>query len=579
MKRYLLVCIVFLGLLFSISCSDENGTVQDARPLLTVAGNYPSRVGEVTSSGVKLGGYLRINEAADPSSLDPVRTGESAAHNISMQFYDGLMEFDNDLNLQHCLAESYEVSEDNLTYTFHLRKGVKFHDNPCFPDGRGREMVASDVKYSYQRVVDPKNLPRGAWIFLDLVEGAQEFADGKAQEISGFQVLDDYTFQIRLIKPFVPFIYRLAMTFAFIVPREAVEHYGNDFFQNPVGTGPFKFVHWKPRQEVLMVRNTEYWKKDQDGVQLPYLDGVVYSLVSDYKTEFFKLETGEMDIITSIHEDLWSRVIDEDMQLLPNYQKYDLQTRDLFVVQYFGFNLEMAPFKDNKALRQAINYAVDREDIIKYVMNGRGEPAAGIVPPSMPGYTSDVQGYTYDPEKARQLLAEAGYPEGKGLPPITLYLNSGGTTNESIAEAIQGQLADVGIHINLEMVEWSQHIQAIDDGKYAFFRLGWIADYPDPENYLMLMWSKNFPPEGPNYSRYSNPEFDALFEKSITIQDREERFKLYHEAERIAVEEAPWLFLFYTKRFRLKQPYLHNLELNAQEFPLLTYTWLDYDLE
>ena len=537
--------------------------------------DLPSRRGVTTPSGVKLGGVIRLNEAAAPRSLDPVRISEDAGHHIADQIFDSLLEFDDELNLIPGLAERYEVSDDGKTYTFYLRKGISFHDNPCFPDGTGREVKAEDVKYSFTRVLDPKSLSTGVWVFEDAVEGAKEYMDGSADEVSGFQVVDDYTFRIQLTKPFAPFRYRIAMAYCFVLPREAVEYYKEDFFQNPVGTGPFQFVYWKPNQEILLKRNLRYWMKDKDGVQLPYLDGVSFSQITDYKVAFIELELGNLEMVQQIHEDLWTKVFDENNNPRSDYQNYTLEHMSLWVTQYFGFNLTKPPFGDNLKLRQAINYAIDREAIIKYVMNGRGIPAKGVVPDGMPGYQPTVEGYSYDPEKAKQLLAEAGYPNGEGLEEITLQLNSGGTVNESIAEAIQAQLSKVGIKVGLQVVEWAQHLESIDGGEPVFYRLGWIADYPDPENFLSLLWSKNFSPNGPNYSRYSNPEYDRLFEEALKTTDPKQQIALYQQAEEIAVSEAPWLFLFYTVRHRIMQPYVRNLVYNHQELIFCTHVWLD----
>jgi oligopeptide transport system substrate-binding protein len=547
-------------------------------PELTLDAQYPSRVGETTPSGIQLGGILRLNESASPRSLDPVRTGETSSHHICMQIFDTLLEFDNDLNLHPCLAESYTISEDGKTYTFALRRGVYFHNDPCFPDGKGREMTADDVKYSLSRVVNPHARSTGNFIFEDIVVGARDFLQGNAEEVSGFQVVDDYTFRIQLNQRFSPFPYRVAMTFALIHPHEAVDYYGEDFFQHPVGTGAFDFVHWKHGQEVFMVRNPRYWKKDKDGIQLPYLDGVRFTFLKDYKTELLELDLGGLDVITSIHEDFWTLVFGADGKMNPEYAHYQLQAQSLLEIQYYGFNLEKEPFKGNKKLRQAINYAIDRDSIIQYVLQGRGTPAKGIVPEGMPGYTTTVEGYTYDAAKAKSLLAEAGYPDGNGLPEIILDLNSGGTTNESIAEAVQDQLAQVGIKIRLRIVEWPQHLENMDNGVVTFFRTGWIADYPDPENFLSLAWSGNFAPIGPNYCRYKNEDVDRLYEASLAIDDVNERYALYQPCEEMIMEDAPALFLFYRKRHRLVQPFVHNLELNAQEVPILHQTWVSYEL-
>lgn len=537
--------------------------------------DLPTRRGEVTPSGIKLGGVLRLNEEAAPRSLDPVLISEDAGHHVGDQIYESLLEFDDRLNLIPGLAERYEISEDGKVYTFYLRKGVVFHDNPCFPSGKGREMLAGDVKYTFSRVLHPGSRSTGVWVFEDIVEGARDYLNGKAEEITGFQVLDDYTFQVRLVRPFSPFKYRLAMAYCFIHPREAVEYYGAEYFQNPVGTGPFQFVYWKPNQEILLKRNLHYWMRDRDGVQLPYLDGVSFGQIPDFKVAFIELDMGNLDSIRDIHDELWTKVFDENRQPQPGYEKYQIQSLPLWVTQYYGFNLTKPPFQNNLKLRQALNYALDREAIIKYVINGRGTPARGVVPEGMPGYHSQVDGYPYDPDLARRLLAEAGYPNGEGLEEITLQLNSGGTINETIAEAVQDQLGKIGVKIRLQIVEWAQHLQSVDDGQPVFYRLGWVADYPDPENFLSLLWSRNFSPNGPNYSRYSNSEYDRLFEEALLVTDPVRQMELYQQAERIAVEEAPWLFLYYTVRYRLLQPYVRNLVFNPQELVFCTHVWLD----
>lgn len=416
-----------LALLIAISASVGCG---DSNPLA----NYPTREGEVTPSGVKLGGVFRYNVSADPRSLDPIRSGESSATAAITQIFDGLVNFDPDLNLVPGLAESWDISEDGLTYTFHIRRGVYFHDNPCFPDGVGREATAHDVQFSLKRLLGPHST--GAWILTDSVQGALEFNDGEADDVEGFEIVDDYTFRVRLIEPFAPFIYRLAMTYSFITAPEAVEYYGDDFFTNPVGTGPFQFVHWRPRREVLMARNPRYWKTDEDGVQYPYLDAVRMSLIADLKIEWLEFDRGGLDRLYSIHEDLWGNIMDENRQLRERFSQYNLHRQELLVTQYYGFNMEERPFKDNRLLRQAFNYAIDRDAIIEHVMNGRAVPAQGVIPGGMPYYESIAEGYNFDLDKAKSLLAEAGYPNGEGLGDVLLELNSGGTTNESIAEAI-----------------------------------------------------------------------------------------------------------------------------------------------
>ncbi len=561
--------ILLIITLLMASCGGSEHSGISSRP------DIPSRRGETTPSGIKLGGIFRMNESGTPRSFDPVRIDESAGHHIADQMYDGLFKFDDKLDLIPGVAKSHEVSEDGKTYTLFLQKGIRFHDDACFPNGKGREVKASDVEYCLTRVLTPTSKSTGAWIFEDIVVGAKDFMSGKADKVAGFKIVDDDTFQVELNKPFLRFPFRLAMAFCYIHPHEALEYYKDDFFQNPVGTGPFQFVHWKPNQEILMKRNPHYWMKDKDGVQLPYLDGVSCNRINDFKISFLEFDLGNLELVQQIHEDLWTNVFDANNHVRPDFAKYKIQHMPLWVTQYFGFNLTKPPFKDNKNLRQAFNYSIDREAIIKYVINGRGIPATGVVPSGIPGYESDVKGYSYDPQKAKQLLADAGYPNGEGLEEITLQLNSGGTVNETIAEAIQEQLRKIGVTINLQIVDWAQHLESIDNNQPLFYRLGWVADYPDPENFIQLLSSKNFPPNGANYSRYSNPEYDKLFDEAMMSSDAKKQVELFKQAEKIAVEDAPWLFLFYTVRYRMMQPYVNDLVYNPQELIFLTKVWLD----
>ncbi len=550
-------------------------------PSVDLPAGVESRVGQTTPSGITLGGLFRMNEAAEPRSLDPVRTGETTATVLTTQMYDGLVNLDPNLNIVPGLAERFEISDDGLLYSFKIRQGVMFHDNPCFPNGKGREANAHDVKYSLERVLNPTTQSTGSWVFVDNVVGAKDYRESFGDEstnidgVEGFEVVDDYTFRIHLHTPFSAFIHRLALTYCFITAPEALDQYGEDFFQNPVGTGAFRFVHWKPGQDILMVRHENYWKKDNHGVSLPYMDGVRCSFIQDMKIEFIEFDSGNFDRLYYIHDDLFKLLINDDYQLRPGYDQYQLMTEDLLLLQYYGFNVTIEPFT-NKNVRLAFNYAIDRESIIKFVINGRGAPAASLVPPSMPNYESITDGFTYDPEKAKQLLAEAGYPNGEGLGEITLELNSGGTINELVAEAIQNQLAQIGVQVRLQVVEWTQHLQKIDDGEVSFYRLGWMGDYPDPENFLALMWGKNFTPKGTNYSRYSNPEFDRLFEEGANITDWRRRNRLFQQAEKIAYEDAPVLFLYFGKRYRLVQPYVNDYVYNAQERDVLAGVWLKF---
>ena len=574
-KLFAAVVTAFLVSSFFVSCGE------------TEEASY-----ETIEGGVKRGGIYRINELEDIRSLDPVRIGDVVSHHVAHQLYDGLVDLDSNLQLVPQLATSWEISEDGLLYTFHLRKGVKFHDNKCFPDGKGREFTAQDVKYSYDRICDPRTQSTGYNYFKNYVEGAAEYYEsltggkdgGPASEkgVSGFIVKDDSTFQIKITKPFGPFIYYSTLAYGYIVSREAVEMYGQDYFQNPVGTGPFAFVDWKPDLELNMARNPNYWEKDQHGNQLPYLDGAKFRFIKDLAAQQLEFTNGVLDESYRIPNETFRDVVGEDGNLTPGYSQFVLQKAPTLSIQYYGFLTSGTVF-NNKILRQALNYAVDKEKVVKFVVNGQafGPAVHGIVPPSMPDYPTDqIKGYEYNPEKAKQLLTEAGFPGGQGLPPIKLQINSGGDRNLQVAEAIQAMLKNVGINMELELIPFAQHLDNIDAGRANMWRLGWVADYPDPENFLNLYYGKNVPNDPTqispiNSTRYVNPEFDRLFEQAIATTDKTERYKLYAQAEQIAVDDAPMMYIYYDQDFRLVQPYVRGYVLDPMHRVNFRYLWLD----
>jgi peptide/nickel transport system substrate-binding protein len=561
--------------------------------LLVSCGKKDTSTYTSLNGGIKGGGTYIINELENIRSLDPVGINDVVSHHVAHQIYDLLVDLDSNLQLRPALATRYEVSPDGLLYTFHIRKGVMFHDNACFPNGKGREMTVNDIKYSFTRVLDPRTGSLGFDFYKNYVEGAQEYftdvqkamADSKEpklKEVSGLIVKDDSTFQIKLKKPFSPFIYYLCLGFVYVVPKEAVEKYGKDFFQNPVGTGPFIFESWTPDLEINMKRNPNYWMKDEFGNSIPYLDKVKFRFIKDLSQQLLEFKNGTIDESYRIPNELLRSVVNEDgITLTPEYSKYKLQRTNALADQYYGFLTNGKIFNDVR-VRQAFNYAVDREKIVKYVLNGSGTVGIyGIVPPGMPDYdTKSIKGYSFDLAKARQLMKEAGYPDGKGFPEVTLNINEGGGRNTQIAEAIQNMLKEIGVTVKLQLLQFAQHLDNIDAGRSDFYRLGWIADYPDPEGFLNLFYGKNVP-DNPkekspiNSFRYKNPKFDELFEKALATTDIKERNKIYQEAEQLAVSEAPLLFIYYDIDYRLLQPYVRGYALDPMHRVNFRFLWLD----
>ncbi|MFM8472221.1 MAG: ABC transporter substrate-binding protein [Candidatus Kapaibacterium sp.] len=533
--------------------------------------------------GVVYGGVYRVNENGDLRSMDPAGVNDVSSSHITSQIYDQLMDFDDSLNLTFELAERREISADGRVYTYVLRRGVRFHDDPCFPGGQGRELTASDVVYSYTRLCDARTKTLSSEFFRGKVIGAEEYFAATrdaattgslaVRGIKGYSAPDRYTFRIELEKPFGPFEYMVALNSTGIVPREAVEYYKEDFFKHPVGSGPFRFHHWTPDIECVLVRNPGYWAKDEWGNTLPYLDGVVTSFIKDDKIQLLEFREGNLEESYRIPTEFFPSIVDEHKRLRPAFSGFTLNRATALSSQYYGMLTVSDAFKDPR-VRKAFNHAVDRARIIAFVLKGQAAAPAihGLVPPTMPGYESDkVIGYDYDVAKARAYLAEAGYPGGKGFPTVTLQLNAGGGRNTLIAEAVQTMLIEnLGVDCRLKIVEFAKHLDAIDHGKAEFFRLGWIADYPDPESFLSLFYGKVVPasfdiPSPQNGSRYRNPAFDAMFEKARSTPDRNERNALFRQAEQLAMNDAPFRLTFYDEDYRLVQPYVVGLRNNAMD--------------
>ncbi|MBK9246928.1 MAG: ABC transporter substrate-binding protein [Ignavibacteria bacterium] len=561
--------------------------------LLSCGGKKEQAIQSSGAGGTSYGGEYRTNEAGELRSLDPVGINDATSHHIAEQIYDNLVTFDEKLHIKSELAESWEVSPDGITYTYHLRKGVKFHDNPCFPNGKGRELTAEDVKYSYTRICDMRTNTRGFGYFQDKVLGASEYfestrsaiqsqSEPTIKDIPGFIVVDKYTFQVKLTRAFAPFENYPALGVAMIHPREAVEYYKKDFFQHPVGTGPFVFTSWTPDRECLMSRNPSYWEKDEHGNQLPFLDKIKFTFVKDLKAQLLEFKQGNLDEAYRIPSEFFADIVGEKNAPKGEYAKYQLLSLPAMSTQFYGMLFTSKEFSD-KRVRQAFSLAVDRERIIKYVLKGQAAAPGfhGIIPPSMPDYAcTSIEGYKFDLERARKLLTEAGYPNGKGFPTVTFQLNSGGGRNLQVAEAVQSMLTEnLGVKVELKEVEWAKHLDEVDAGHSMFFRLGWVADYPDPENFLNLCYGKIVPPEGAaspiNQVRYVNPAFDKLFDEAVATIDRTKRLDLYRQAEQIAMTDAPMLILFYDADYRLLQPNIEGYHNNPMDRRYYKHIWIN----
>jgi peptide/nickel transport system substrate-binding protein len=502
---------------------------------------------------------FRFNEPNGIESLDPITCNNYPALNVLINTCEGLVEYDSEAKLQPLIAKNYEISTDGKTYTFHLRTDVFFHDDKCFPGGTGRKVIATDFKYCYERVCDSRAKTRGLWVYRDKVDGAEEFAadPGKVKEIRGFKAPDDSTFIIQLVQPFAPFMSILTMPYGYVYPKEAVEMYKDDFGFRITGTGPFKFVKWDVDKELVCEKNEKYWAKDKTGGQLPKIDGFRVTFARSSETEFLDFESGKLDFVKpSI--DVYGLLTDEAGSLKSGYN-FDLVKQPYLNTVYLGIMLDPKmeggkdnPLAENKKLRQAINYAIDREKIVRFVLKNKGSAGVnGPLPEGMPGFSRDVKGYTYDKEKAVQLLKEAGYPDGKGLVLKLVYHND--ESQRELSEAIQAQLKEIGINLQIEEMLGATHRSAQNEGKLGFWRANWGADYYDPENYYALFYSKNETPTGPNTSAYKNAKVDSLYELGLKQTDFDKRMDIYREIDKILFEDSPWIIVYYNKYIYLKQ--------------------------
>ncbi|MDD2206060.1 MAG: ABC transporter substrate-binding protein [Aminobacterium sp.] len=495
------------------------------------------------------GGILRWRLINDPPSLDPVFSNITVATRGSNLYLETLVTTSADgQKILPLLAESWEVNEDASVWTFHLRKGVHFHKailgEPTL--NGGREMTAEDVKYSFERLVKMK---AARVFFASSIAGFEELNDGKVDEWSGIKVLDKYTVQFTLKSSFAPFLAVLTYPNFGVLPKEDAEKWGKEFTFHPVGTGPFILEKWDHDSLVSFKKNPDYWRKDANGKQLPYLDGVDLIIIPDNSVAYLEFKKGNIDVLPDIPDEYYNEIKEEfgdKFQEIPGLN-----------VQYYGMNQTKAPF-DNVKVRQALNYAINREAINELVLNGRYAVAKGVLPPGMPAYNPDMNSYTYNPEKAKELLKEAGYDKGFE---VTLHYNNN-PRHKAIGEAVQAQLAELGIKMNLSSSEVGAHYDAVRRGDYGLFRAGWAGDYVDPDNFLYtLFYSGNIGPQG-NYSRYKNSEVDQWLVAARQETDHEKRVELYKKAEQKVVDDAVWLFLFYSTNSLVAGPNVENIHLD-----------------
>lgn len=501
------------------------------------------------AAGHHYGGVWKDALMSNPPDLDPAQATDTTSSEMIYQIFEALVEYNNEGEVTPLLATSWDISDDGTVYTFDLRDDVYFHETieGGTPTANGgRKVTADDWVWTFNHIVDPETQSPRAY-FIDMVVGYQEFRDGEVDHLTGVKALDDYTLEITIDRPFAPFLSVMTYNTFSVMPKEDVEKWGEEWNFHPVGTGAYKFEKWDQDSVLVMNKNENYWMTDEEGNSLPYMDSLEFRIIEDLTMMWNEFEIGNI-YQTEVDDPFYTNA----------KEKYgdNFMERPWLGTYYYGMNIEKEPFDDVR-VRQAMNYAINRKAMIDIVMNGRATPAKGVLPPTMFGYNPDLEGYSYDPEMAQELLAEAGYPDGLE---VTLQYNTS-TGHKRIAEALQSQYSQVGIDVNLKNVDWGSHLDSVERGEVPFFRMGWVADYNDPDNFLyVLLNSENIGPRG-NYSRYSDPAFDEWTKQGRIQTDPELRKEVYQKAEKLVVEDAPWVFIYHYTTHSLVQPFVENYEL------------------
>lgn len=529
------------------------------------------------------GGVFNANESEIIRSLFPLSLTQAAAHRIGTQIYEGLVRFDQqDLSIQPSLAERWEMDASGTVYTFHLRKGVRFHDDPCFKGGQGRELTADDVLYCLTAVCTFSEANQMDWLLRDRIQGANSHyaasAAGKPSDgVKGLVKVDDHTIRIHLNSAWPGLLQVLAHQGCWVYPPELPAHYGEEVRWHPVGTGAFAVRQFQAGQAMIMERNPHYWGEDEHGNRLPFLDAVRITFVADKEVELAEFQKKRLSILHELPVDR-----PDLLQAAEVGSGYVVQTMPGLTVQFYGFNRSMAPFQDVR-VRKAFSLAIDRRYLVDSVLNGLAVAAQrGVVAPGFNDYPYEVvPELTHDPATARTLLAEAGFPRGEGLPTVFLHVNNSGVGYVQVAGEVQGMLErELGAKVVTTVLPSDQHFARVERGEAPLWREGWVVDHPDPENFLTLFYGPNAPmdasaPAYLNSTRYRDARFDSLYAAAQRTTEPGARMQLLAQAERRLMEDAAVIPLYHERNVRLLQPWVMDLPINGMEYRDLRAVWFD----
>lgn len=492
---------------------------------------------------IDLNTVFRYNEHKNINSLDPIFAKDIANIQAVNQLFNGLVEMDKELNVVPSVAKSWKISENGKLYTFIINTSVEFHPHQSLEK---RNVTAYDFEYSFNRLLDPKNASPGRWIF---------------DKVDNFEAKNDSIFQIKLKNPFNAFLGLLTMKYCSVVPKNVVEFYDDDFRSNPIGTGPFKFKRWEENIKLVLRKNENYFQKDSIGNQLPYLEAVSITFLPEKQSEFLQLVKGKIDFISGLDNSYKDEIITNDGRLNEFYKDRIKMLRGPYLnTEYLAFFLKSEKNEiKSELIRKAINIGFDKRKMLKFLRNGVGIPAeAGFIPSGLPGYKKNNIN-KYNTELAKSYVSN--YKEKyNSTPSLTLTTSS---NYLDLCEFIQKELEKLGIEINIDVIPGSALKQAKANGKLDFFRASWIADYPDAENYLSLFYSKNLAPDGPNYTHFSNDEYDRMYENSLKETNPEKSKLLYQKMDSIITSKSIIVPLFYDEVVRFISKNVVGMEINA----------------
>lgn len=529
----------------------------------------------------KNGGTFVMAENTPLASLYPVSITNQAEALVVGQIHESLLRLDpKTLEIVPGLAEKWEISKDGKTITFHLVKGAHFQDDKCYKDGKGPEITTKDVKFTLEHLATKTDENyQFSTILKDRLVGVNDFFDKKSNSISGLKIIDDYTISLELVNPSLSFMKLLANPSAAIINEVAFKAYGKEL---KTGAGPFMYDVSSTSEKYVLVKNPNYFRKDSIGCVLPYLDTVIVRIMPSIEDGLSSFENGKIDLINTLPSLRVKDVVEKNIKEFVSHPPKSLLHREPEMIsQFYVFNTKQKPF-DNVAVRQAINYAIDREKLVDNVLQGQaiGASMHGITPNTFSGYDiKKIKGYSLDIEKAKKLLSDAGYPNGKGFPEVRILVNSGNSRNSSVAVELQKQLKEhLNINVNFESLPNVQKYELQMHGKSDIYRDAWVADFSSPESFLSLFVGDAVPADSsaasfPNTSRYQNATYDLYFKKGRDSNIKDSSFANFMRAEQVLMDDAVIIPLWYEGSYRLLTNSVKGLSLNGMRYYDLTKTY------